>query len=489
MGIKVQRKPLKFTPDASRVVTRFFNNGEIRTKQLILKILEYSADKVADELSKTLQEFKGRHRNLKKIFKIHCGNFRDLITHMGINYERLTENQKMLIGAYSTMEYSMESAALFNPSMIEDLDQSFLKEGEKRVIISFRATGEGHLSSIVFRRGILDEENNLHILKVKNHIDLPEVGYKVSYDKQRFVEKMHEIKIPDNFISEIMDPLPSHFEYYALKDAVKKLLDDDKIDSSKQLALHEMTWLVDSYYDLTFNELSDISERVIFPNSPAESRGIEDARFVRFTDDDGSETIYATYTAYNGHTIIPKLLSTCDFLDFRIMPLHGNAAQNKNFALFPRKINGKYAMLARVDGYNNYVVFSDRITLWNDPIKIQEPKFSWDLTQIGNCGSPIFTEDGWLILTHGVGPMRRYCIGVSLLDLDDPTKVIGRLKEPLISPSKEEREGYVPNVVYSCGGIIHNNDLIIPYAVSDYSSSYATVDLSSLMEELKRSKD
>lgn len=489
MGIKVQRKPLKFTPDASRVVTRFFNNGEIRTKQLILKILEYSADKVADELSKTLQEFKGRHRNLKKTFKIHCGNFKELIAHMGINYERLTENQKMLIGAYSTMEYSMESAALFNPSMIEDLDQSFLKEGEKRVIISFRATGEGHLSSIVFRRGILDEDNNLHILKVKNHIDLPEVGYKVSYDKQRFVEKMHEIKIPDNFISEIMDPLPNHFEYYALKDAVKKLLEDDKIEEGKRLALNEMTWLVDSYYDLTFNELSDISERVIFPNSPAESRGIEDARFVRFTDDDGSETIYATYTAYKGHTIIPKLLSTCNFVDFRIMPLHGNAAQNKNFALFPRKINGKYAMLARVDGYNNYVVFSDRITLWNDPIKIQEPKFAWDLTQIGNCGSPIYTKDGWLILTHGVGPMRRYCIGASLLDLDDPTKVIGRLKEPLISPSKEEREGYVPNVVYSCGGIIHNNDLIIPYAVSDYSSSYATVDLSSLLEELKKSMD
>ncbi|RXJ49600.1 glycoside hydrolase family 130 protein [Gelidibacter gilvus] len=489
MGIKVQRKPLKFTPDASRVVTRFFNNGDIRTKQLILNILEYSETKVADELAKTLQEFKGRHRNLKKIFKQHCENFKDLISQMGIKYEHLTENQKMLIGAYSTMEYSLESAALFNPSMIEDLDQSFLKEGEKRVIISFRATGEGHLSSIVFRRGILDEENNLHILKVKNHIDLPEVGYKMSYDKQRFVEKMQEIKIPDQFISEIMDPLPSHFEYYALKDSVKKILDDNKIDSAKQLALSEMTWLVDSYYDLTFSELNDISERVIFPNSPAESRGIEDARFVRFTDDDGSETIYATYTAYNGHTIIPKLLSTCDFLDFRIMPLHGNAAQNKNFALFPRKIKGKYAMLARVDGYNNYVVFSDRITLWNNPIKIQEPKFAWDLTQIGNCGSPIYTDEGWLILTHGVGPMRRYCIGASLLDLEDPTRVIGRLKEPLISPNKEEREGYVPNVVYSCGGMIHNNDLIIPYAVSDYSSSYATVNLSSLLEELKKSMD
>lgn len=489
MGIKVQRKALKFTPDATRVVTRFFNNGDKRTKELILKILEFSDGKVAEELENTLYEFKGRHRNLKKVFKQHCANFQDLLHQMDISYESLTENQKMLIGAYSTMEYSLESAALFNPSMIEDFDQSFLKKGEKRVIISFRATGEGHLSSIVFRKGILDKENNLHIAKVKNHIDLPEVGYKMSYDKQRFVEKMQEINIPQHYISEVMDPLPSHFEYYALKDAVKILLDDADIDSTKKLALHEMTWLVDSYYDLKFNEQSDITERVIFPNSPSESRGIEDARFVRFTDDDGNATIYATYTAYNGHTIIPKLVSTCNFIDFRIMPLHGNAAKNKNFALFPRKIKGKYAMLARIDGYNNYVAFSDRITLWNDPIKIQEPKFAWDLTQIGNCGSPIYTDNGWLILTHGVGPMRRYCIGASLLDLEDPTKVIGRLKEPLISPSKEEREGYVPNVVYSCGGIIHNEDLIIPYAVSDYSSSYATVNLKSLLEELKNSKD
>lgn len=487
MGIKVQRKSLKFTPDAKRVVTRFFNNGEERTRQLILRILDFSEEKVAEELAKTLEEFKGRHRNLSKIFKFHCSNFEELINHMGISYDDLTENQRMLIGSYSTMEYSLESAALFNPSMIEDLDQTFLKEGEKRVIISFRATGEGHLSSIVFRRGILDKQNKLHVLRVKNHIDLPEIGLKMYYDKQRFVKKMHEIKIPDSYISEIMDPLPSRFEYYDLKGAVEGLLDDEHIDDAKKLALNEMTWLVDSYYDLQFNEQSDISERVIFPNSPAESRGIEDARFVRFTEDNGEETIYATYTAYNGHTIIPKLLSTTDFLNFRIMPLHGNGAQNKNFALFPRKIKGKYAMLARVDGYNNYVIFSDRITLWNDPIKIQEPKFPWDLTQIGNCGSPIYTDAGWLILTHGVGPMRRYCIGVSLLDLEDPTKVIGRLREPLISPSKEEREGYVPNVVYSCGGIIHNDSLIIPYAVSDYSSSYATVELAPLLKELQAS--
>ncbi|MEO8774463.1 MAG: glycoside hydrolase family 130 protein [Gelidibacter sp.] len=487
MGVKVQRNSLKFMPDIKRVVTRFFDMGDERTKLLISRILDFSDEKVANQLAKTLVEFKGRHRNLTKIFLIHCNNYKDLINGMGIDFDGLTEDQKMLIGAYSTMEYSLESAALFNPSMVEDFDQSFLKEGEKRVIISFRATGEGHLSSIVFRRGILDKDNNLNILKVKNHIDLPKVGAKMSYDKGRFVEKMHEIKIPENYISEIMDPLPDHFEYYALKHALHDLLLDENIDETKRIALTEMTWLVDSYYDLQFDEESDISERVIFPNSPAESRGIEDARFVRFQEDDGKETIYATYTAFNGHTIIPKLLSTCDFLNFRIMPMHGNAVQNKNFALFPRKIKGKYAMLARVDGYNNYIMFSDRITLWNNPILLQEPKFAWDLTQIGNCGSPIYTEEGWLILTHGVGPMRRYCIGASLLDLEDPTKVIGRLKRPLLSPRKEEREGYVPNVVYSCGGIIHNDYLIIPYAVSDYSSAYATVELSVLLKELKES--
>lgn len=486
MGIKVNRKSLKFTPDSKRVVTRLFNNGDVRTKKLITRILEFSEEKVQEEINKTLAEFKGRHRNLKKIFLFHCGHFEGLINAMGVDYDGLTENQKLLIGSYSTMEYSLESAALFNPSMVEDFDQSFLKAGEKRVIISFRATGEGHLSSIVFRRAILDKDNNLQVLKVHSHIDLPDIGFKMSYDKGRFVNKMKEINISDNYIKEIMDPLPDHFEYYALKDAVSKLLNDSKIEDDKKMALNEMTWLVDSYYDLQFHEQSDITERVIFPNSPSESRGIEDARFVRFKDDTEEETIYAIYTAYNGHTIIPKLLSTCDFLNFRIMPIHGNAAQNKNFALFPRKIKGKYAMLARVDGYNNYVIFSDRLTLWNDPIKIQEPKFAWDLTQIGNCGSPIYTDAGWLILTHGVGPMRRYCIGASLLDLEDPTKVIGRLNKPLLSPSKEEREGYVPNVVYSCGGIIHNDYLILPYAVSDYSSSYATVKLSELLNELQK---
>lgn len=484
MGIQVKRHELKFTPDSKRVVTRFFNNGDYRTKRLILRILEFSDEKVEAKLVKIFNEFKGRHRNLRKIFLLHCSHFERLINQMGIDYNGLSDNQKTLIGSYSTMEYSLESAALFNPSMIEDFDQTFLKAGEKRVIISFRATGEGHLSSIVFRKGILDKDNQLRVMKVRNHIDLPEIGAKMSYDKERFIMKMREIKIADAYIHEIMDDLPERFEYYDLKTAVRKLLESNSIDEVKKNALYEMTWLVDSYYDLKFHEESDITERVIFPNSPEESRGIEDARFVTFTDDDGEKIVYATYTAYNGHTIIPKLLSTHDFINFRIMPIHGHAAQNKNFALFPKKINGKYAMLARVDGYNNYIMFSDRITVWSDPIKIQEPEFAWNLTQIGNCGSPIYTDEGWLILTHGVGPMRRYSIGAALLDLEDPTKMIGQLETALLSPSKEEREGYVPNVVYSCGGIIHNEHLILPYAVSDYASSYATVKLKPLLKEL-----
>lgn len=484
MSIKVNRKNLYFKPDSSRVVARFFNNGDARTINLVQRIMSLSEADVKHELDKTLKEFVGRHRNISKIFLKHFNNYQNLIESMGIDHKKFSSERKLLIGSYSTMEYSIEASALFNPSIVEDFDQSFLSEGEKRVIISFRATGEGHLSSIVFRKGILDASNNLNMLNVHKHVDLPTIKTKKTYNKKRFMKKMEEMNIPNEYSSTIMNSLSDKFEYFALKDAVRDVLKED-IDENRKKALNEMTWLVDSYYDIEFNEASNISERAIFPISSSESRGIEDARFVRFTEDDGTEKIYATYTAYDGFTILPKLLSTSDFRNFRIMPMHGHGAQNKNFALFPRKIKGKYAMLARIDGVNNYLFYSDRITLWNDPIKIQEPKFPWEFTHIGNCGSPIYTEEGWLLITHGVGAMRRYCIGASLLDLEDPTIEIGRLKEPLLSPLEEEREGYVPNVVYSCGSIIHNNQLILPYAVSDYSSSYVTIDMKDLLAALK----
>lgn len=249
-----------------------------------------------------------------------------------------------------------------------------------------------------------------------------------------------------------------------------------------------MVWLALSHYEIEFSLDSAISERVIFPISDTEKNGIEDARFVKFTEGNGEIIYYATYTAYDGMSILPKLLSTRDFYNFKGLPIHGELAQNKGMALFPRKINGKYALLCRIDGVNNYLAYSDNISIWRESRLIQKPKYSWDLIQVGNCGSPIETEEGWLIITHGVGPMREYVLGASLYELNNPEKEIGRLKTPLLFSNSEEREGYVPNVIYSCGSIIHNRNLILPYAMSDYASTYATIDLNELLNELKNSE-
>ncbi|QDH81654.1 glycosidase [Echinicola soli] len=488
MKVSVCRKNFKFLPDSSRVVARFFWNGQDRTEKMINRVLSMDEEQVSLILEQTLRDFASRHRNISRIFSKHFRRIQEMIGNEEGFHEGLSEAQRMLIGSYCTMEYSIESAAMFNPSIVRDFDQSYLEEGEMRVILSFRATGEGHISSIVFRRAIIDKNNDLHVMKSGDQIDLAEVTHKRLYDKKRFIKKLSEMNIPKKYSDTIMEDLPESFEYYALTTAVAKILKDETISIERRMALNEMTWLVDSFYDVQFSMDSDLTERVLFPISHSESKGIEDARFVNFSDGNGNEKIYATYTAYNGHTTLPKLLSTEDFYTFRVMPLHGEGAQNKNLALFPKKIKGQFAMLARIDGVNNYIMFSDKSTLWKAPIKIQEPQFPWEYTQIGNCGSPLWTKEGWLIITHGVGPMRRYSIGASLLDLEDPTKEIGRLKEPLLVPLEKEREGYVPNVVYSCGAIIHNENLILPYAVSDYSSTYAVVSMKELLGALKSPK-
>ena len=485
MRITVKRKELQFLPDSSRVIARFFMNGDQRTIDLITRIQAMEDVKVNHTLESTLREFASRHRNISKIFFKHCEHVEGIIAHMGIDYAKLSQERKMLIGSYLTMEYSIESAAFFNPSMFEDIDHSNLREGEKRIIMSFRATGEGHISSLVFRRGILDKNNDLTMMPIGNHVDMAEVTHKKLYDKARFIKRMFEMRIPVEYSNTIMEALPERFEYYAFKRSVDNVLNDQSISQERRMALVEVTWLADSFYDVEFQRDSDISARVLFPISDSESKGIEDARFVRFTEDDGSQKTYATYTAFNGHTILPKLLSTDDFYTFRVMPMHGLGARNKNLALFPQKINGQYAMMARLDGVNNYLMFSDHSTVWNNPKIIQEPKYPWEFTQIGNCGSPLLTKEGWLVISHGVGPMRRYCLGASLFDLDDPMKEIGRLEEPLLIPQENERNGYVPNVVYSCGAMIHNNSLVIPYAVSDYASTYCIVSMDELLDALK----
>jgi predicted GH43/DUF377 family glycosyl hydrolase len=487
MKVSVTRKSIKFLPDSSRVVARYFMNGEERTKELIARILAMSSSEVNKVLEEINREFARRHRNISTLFYKHYDKAKYLLENMQITEENISDEVKMLIGSYLTMEYSIESAAFFNPSIIEDFDQSGLENGEKRVIISFRATGEGHVSSIVFRRGILDKENNLRMMRIGDSIEKADFSRKMMYKKRRIISKLDEMHTLDIY-SSIMDNLPEIFEYSTFKELINKELDNPNIRKDKKEAFEEILWLMNSFYDIQFKLDSDISERVIFPISDSESRGIEDARFVRFTDDDGSESVFGTYTAYNGHTILPKLIATDDFYTFRIMPLYGEGSLGKGMALFPKKINGKYAMLGRIDGVNNYLMYSRKVNQWDDPQIIQRPKYAWEYTQIGNCGSPLWTKEGWLVITHGVGAMRRYCIGASLLDLEDPSIEIGRLPEPLLAPLEEEREGYVPNVVYSCGAIIHNNSLILPYAVSDYSSTYAVIDMDELLETLLASK-
>ncbi len=523
MNIKVTRKKHIFCPDSSRVIARFLNVNDERSEEIIRNVLALSDNEVNASLTHLSRNYSKRHRSISRIFEKHFIKLTPIFDMLEMDVENITSSQKTLIGAYFTMEYSIESAALFNPSLIENPDQSGLQENEKRVIFSFRATGEGHVSSIVFQSGILDKNNNFIVEPTGKMLAEAEVIKRHIYNKKTFQQKLLEMQESSNIIPPeeeikgklgkentissvitgkpekkikkeklispafILDKLGDDFTYGELmKNLVNEKRNSELTDGQIKI-INQMLWLASSHYKVVFSIDSVISERVIFPVSATEQNGIEDARFVKLIDDDGEVTYYATYTAYDGIAILPKLISTTDFYTFKILPLNGEIAQNKGMALFPRKINGKYAMLCRIDGVNNYIAYSDSINMWQEAKIIQQPKYPWEIVQIGNAGSPIETEEGWLVITHAVGPMREYTLGAALFDLDNPEKEIGRLSTPLISPNEVEREGYVPNVVYSCGSIIHNDSLIIPYAMSDYSSTYATVNLKELLEVLKES--
>jgi predicted GH43/DUF377 family glycosyl hydrolase len=484
MRLTVNRKKDRIYPDSKRVITRFFDHSEIKAKSIIQKTLDMNEEETEITLNQVLREFAKRHRNITKIFLM---NFTKALHHVNAvtgSHEKMSSFKRLLIGSYFTMEYSIESAALFNPSIVEHPDQNGLEEGQMRIIVSFRATGESHISSIVFRSGIIDKDFNIHFDPRGNYISEAEIIKGHVYEKQEFLMILHEHEIFNDISTEILNSLDDFFYYTGLKETIKHTQEIKKLNLDQQKTLKQMLWLARSHYEVVFSQDTDISERVMFPVSRTERNGIEDARFVKFTEDNGETNYYATYTAYDGYTILPKLLETKDFYHFKNLPLHGECTRDKNFALFPRKINGHYAMLSRLDGVNQYIMFSDNISLWETAQILWEPKYKWELIQVGNCGSPIETEEGWLVITHGVGQMRKYCIGALLLDIKDPTKVIGSLKEPLLTPNEDEREGYVPNVVYSCGSIVHNDVLIIPYAVSDYASSFATVNLRTVLYKL-----
>jgi predicted GH43/DUF377 family glycosyl hydrolase len=285
-------------------------------------------------------------------------------------------------------------------------------------------------------------------------------------------------------VEQIIAPLKDSFSFSELQESIHKTIRNTTLSVSKKNVINSLLWLADAHYDIYFSRDTTISERVIYPISSSERNGIEDARFVKFVDDDGSIMYYATFTAYNGFAILPKILETRDFYHFTIRPLHGKAVQNKGMALFPRKIREHYVMVSRIDGFCNYIMYSDDLVTWHDAIKIEEPQYPWELVQIGNCGSPIETEKGWLLVTHGVGAMREYCLGISLLELEHPENVLCQLDEPILIPNDSEREGYVPNVVYSCGSILHNNELIIPYGMSDSASSFVSIHLDDILKKL-----
>jgi len=480
--VSVTRKKSKISGDASRVITRLNRPMNIQhISKIIKRVLSLPKFTVEELLKHVMTDFSQRHRDIERIFQRHFKTVEELIP---AGFE-LSETQKNLIGAYFTMEYSVESAALFNPSIVPHPHQSQLPNGSMRFVMSLRATGEGHISSIVFRSGTLDQHNRIIFEPVSNYVETPKLHMDPLYDRALFQLKLAEIDALNEVTRQLMSQLPETFSYNRLKQVIEEFRSQRFFSQKAQNDILEIVyWLAHSNYEINFRANHRISERVIFPVSENESGGIEDARFVRFVDDYGEATYYATYTAFNGFNTLPQLLETRDFVKFHIATLNGKAVQNKGMALFPRKINGKYAMLSRQDGENNYLMLTDNIHFWYEQKLIQEPLQAWELFQIGNCGSPLETEKGWLVLTHGVGPMRQYSIGAILLDLENPSKMIGRLQEPLLTPHETEREGYVPNVVYTCGAIIHRGELVIPYAMSDLMSGIATIKVSELLDAM-----
>jgi predicted GH43/DUF377 family glycosyl hydrolase len=485
MSIDVHRLDTRFYPDPKRVIARFFFPGpDSRVKKIIQKVIDISDDEAKLTLNQALRNFSDRHRNISKVYARHFEHVMYFVKQLGYEPDQIPEFKQLLIGAFFTNEYSIESAAFFNPSMVEDPDQTNLLEGQKRVIVSFRATGEGHISSIVFRGGIVNKDGTIEFQESNRLVDEAEFIRNSVYLKSDFLKKLDDIEILPEVLEMVMGKLPDEFDFNFLDQLTNEMKAEVGDSPIKLEMLDAISWLASSDYEISFSLDTSISDRVIFPISASESNGIEDARFVKFTDNAGDVTYYGTYTAYNGHAILPKLIETKDFYKFKVMPLRGASSHNKGMALFPRKIKGRYAMVGRIDGINNYIMFSDKINIWKESKLLQEPKYAWECVQIGNSGSPIETDKGWLLLTHGVGTMRQYSLGAILLDLEDPSKVIARLEEPLLVPTADEREGYVPNVVYSCGAIKHDDKIIIPYAMSDTASTFAYVYLDDLFKKM-----
>jgi predicted GH43/DUF377 family glycosyl hydrolase len=484
----VTRTSVRLEPDTSRVLAALFMPGEempedhSRATAVIERVLALAGGEVTAALADLASRFAGRHRDLDASFRQHF----DLVASRLPPGAVASDEQRRLIGAYFTHETSPEGAALTNPSMVEHPDQGGLGLGETRFVLSARAVGEGHTSVLEFRTGVIGSDLQIS-LDEPGGLLVAGRPQPTVYNRDAFHAVLAELSRDDETAELVLGALGPQFDAVELAQAVATLDLQVLSRQAAQETVRRVAWVAANNYDVTFPENAAIDEQVITPTGPTESHGIEDARFVRFTDDDGSVMYYATYTAYDGSHVSPQLLATADFRRFRAHQLSGPAARNKGMALFPRRIGGRYVALSRCDRESISVATSDDLWRWGPPTTVQSPELAWDLIQMGNCGSPIETPDGWLVLTHGVGAMRTYAIGASLLDLDDPSRIVATLPHPLVSATPEERNGYVPNVVYTCGGMAQGETLVLPFGFGDRAIGIALVDLPTLLDKLRNS--
>ncbi len=469
-------------PNRDCVIVRpYVPSDHSRIPRMVSRVMELDESAAEKLLKKTKHDFSSRHHNLDELLE---EQFEAARIYMPSDFLP-SITRRLLIGACLVGERSYESTALFNPSIVPHPDQSGIPAGSLRFVVSLRATSEGHISALTFRSGVVDKHESVKIEDETPLACTAELSASALYDKVCFTGKLYEMGLLNDCSKRITDPLPDEFTMDALQGMISSYeAEHDPIDQTDRLTCDKILWLARCNYEVAFDPALPLSERVIFPFSPSEQNGMEDARFVYFKDDDGSKRYYATYTAYDGKVILPQIMETEDFIHFTMSTLNGRAAVNKGMALFPRRIGGRYAMISRNDNEDLFLMYSDNIHFWHEAVPIMAPQYPWEFVQIGNCGSPIETKRGWLLLTHGVGPMRQYSVGAALLDLEDPSRVIGRLKEPLIHWKPETRSGYVPNVIYTCGAMLHNDTLIIPYGVSDQETTIGLVSLDSILDKL-----
>lgn len=479
--MEVRRLPLRLEAQEKWVITLpFFHGGESRVRWVFERVSELPEANVEALLQVVLEKFTHRHEGIERVLEEHYQIAADMVG----SRDAISENRRRLLGSYFTMEYAVASVALFNPSIVPHPNQDGVPDGGLRFIMSLRAVGEGHVSSIVFRTGVIQPDRSIQLDPSGPRPRRARLSPDQFYNRPLFRRKLHELAVDRSAVELVLSGLPDRFTLLELEHAVSQARQKESEALRLEETIECIRWLARENYQLRLADDADISQMVIFPRSDNENRGIEDLRMVRFVDEDGSVTYFGTYSAYNGYRVLPQLLETSDLHHIRIHTLNGACVQNKGMALFPRKIDGHYVMCSRIDGVNMYIMYSDMPQFWESAERLRAPKHPWEFMQIGNCGSPIETPAGWLLLTHGVGPMRTYSIGAMLLDRDDPSKVIGHLDQPLLMPAEEEREGYVPNVVYTCGALVHGESLYMPYAMADCATGFAVVELAPLLERL-----